>query len=155
MPNWVTSYVDVQHKDPDKLQELRVIYDKCASHHDNADRFFSSFLPCPDELITDGGWYEWCVQNWGTKWDACQCVTSEMDGETLQLQFETAWSPPIAFFEFLKDRGFVIKAEYVDEAYCFIGCWVDGFDDCYGYDQLDSLPDYLSHLYTPFDEDAA
>lgn len=31
-------------------------------------------------------WYEWCCENWGTKWDASQCSYS---GNTLI--FETAW----------------------------------------------------------------
>jgi hypothetical protein len=157
MPNWVTNYVDIHHDDPAKLAEFKAIYDKCASDEKNSDRLFSHYLPCPAELIADGGWYDWCVQNWGTKWDAVRCQPlGDCDPDnTLHLLFETAWSPPIAFFEFMKDRGFEIKAEYVDEAYNFIGCWNDGSDDCYGYDQLDNLPDYLSHLYTPFDEDAA
>lgn len=21
-------------------------------------------------------WYDWCVQNWGTKWNACNCALS-------------------------------------------------------------------------------
>ena len=158
MPNWVTNYVNICHDDPAKLAEFKAIYAECSTFEPNEKRLFSFYLPCPAELLENGGWYDWCVQNWGTKWDACHLQPLiEMDADnTIYLQFETAWSPPIAFFEFLKDRGFEIKAEYVDEAYNFIGCWNDGSDDCYGYDQLNNLPDYLSHLYTPFeDEDDA
>ena len=43
----------------------------------------------------DDRWYNWRVQNWGTKWD---CYTLEMDDTDLphgfEVTFETAWSPP-------------------------------------------------------------
>ena len=158
MPNWVTNYVNIYHEDPIKHAEFKAIYEKCASDTENSNRLFSHYLPCPAELISDGGWYDWCVKHWGTKWDAVRCVPLQDDeaGELLHLQFETAWAPPIEFYWFMREEGFNIIAEYVDEAYNFIGCWNDGSDDCYGYDQLNNLPDYLSHLYTPFeDEDDA
>lgn len=34
-------------------------------------------------------WYDWCIKNWGTKWNAYECF---WDGNTLQ--FYTAWSAP-------------------------------------------------------------
>ena len=43
----------------------------------------------------DDRWYNWRVQNWGTKWD---CYTLEMDDTDMphgfEVNFETAWSPP-------------------------------------------------------------
>ena len=35
-----------------------------------------------------GDWYEWSINNWGTKWDACEVM---IDDSTIL--FETAWSP--------------------------------------------------------------
>lgn len=37
-------------------------------------------------------WYEWCVQNWGTKWDAYDMDMSEAEDGVLR--FFTAWSAP-------------------------------------------------------------
>ncbi len=34
-------------------------------------------------------WYDWCVENWGTKWDACRVCYDET-----RIVFETAWSSP-------------------------------------------------------------
>ena len=34
-------------------------------------------------------WYEWCIENWGTKWDACRVCYDET-----RIVFETAWSSP-------------------------------------------------------------
>jgi len=39
-------------------------------------------------------WYEWCIQNYGTKWGDYE-TTQEWDGDTLVLHFRTAWSPPL------------------------------------------------------------
>lgn len=39
------------------------------------------------------GWYDWRIQNWGTKWNPEYCSISHSAGQ-LQVSFETAWSPP-------------------------------------------------------------
>ena len=40
------------------------------------------------------GWHDWCVKNWGTKWDADDAkITSEEDFSVVY-EFNTAWSPP-------------------------------------------------------------
>ena len=43
----------------------------------------------------DDRWYHWNIQNWGTKWDiTADAVDMEHDSELLELEFDTAWSPP-------------------------------------------------------------
>ena len=47
----------------------------------------------PKDGSNQGG-YEWCIENWGTKWGFCEVqLVSESDAE-LQYTFNTAWSPP-------------------------------------------------------------
>ena len=45
--------------------------------------------------MQDDRWYNWRVQNWGTKWD---CYSLEIDDTDMhygfEVTFETAWSPP-------------------------------------------------------------
>ena len=45
--------------------------------------------------MQDDRWYNWRVQNWGTKWD---CYSLEIDDTDMHYgfegTFETAWSPP-------------------------------------------------------------
>ncbi len=59
---------------------------------------------CPGPRPKDGfnqGGYDWCVENWGTKWDACEVVMPgalpSCDGGPLEIEitFETAWAPPL------------------------------------------------------------
>ena len=59
------------------------------------DKPCSSGLRFTSTDIMDDRWYNWRVQNWGTKWDA---YTMEIDDTDMphgfEVQFETAWSPP-------------------------------------------------------------
>ena len=34
-------------------------------------------------------WYEWCIDKWGTKWNACEPIIGDN-----YLEFDTAWSAP-------------------------------------------------------------
>lgn len=40
-------------------------------------------------------WYNWNIENWGTKWDLNDGVTCEIDSERIACNFDTAWSPPV------------------------------------------------------------
>ena len=59
------------------------------------DKPFRSGLRFETTDVMDDRWYNWRVQNWGTKWD---CYTLEIDDSDLphgfEVTFETAWSPP-------------------------------------------------------------
>ena len=44
-------------------------------------------------------WYRWHIDNWGTKWDASSTCIEELDDNNFDLKFNTAWSPPIDWFE--------------------------------------------------------
>ena len=39
-------------------------------------------------------WYDWCIDHWGTKWNACECTIRDN-----YLEFETAWSAPFPVIE--------------------------------------------------------
>ena len=57
-------------------------------------------------------WYDWSIENWGTKWNACDSIT-DYDN----IEFETAWSTPIPIFVELSKRmkDVVITVDYADE----------------------------------------
>ena len=48
-------------------------------------------------------WYDWCIKNWGVKWDASSPELTEFSHK-LEYQFETPWGPPEEIFEALKER---------------------------------------------------
>ena len=47
--------------------------------------------------------YDWRVQNWDTKWDAYDVVVTDDDPECLEVEFNTAWSPPEAICDKLRE----------------------------------------------------
>ena len=54
--------------------------------------------------IADQRWYDWRVQNWDTKWDAYDVVVTDDDPDCTEIEFNTAWSPPIAICNKLREQ---------------------------------------------------
>ena len=46
-------------------------------------------------------WYDWNCNHWGTKWNVRidEVEFDRVDANTLQVKFDTAWSPPVPIFE--------------------------------------------------------
>jgi hypothetical protein len=84
-------------------------------------------------------WYDFCVSEWGTKWDIgdSQGINSYTDTD-LVVYFDSAWSPPIAAYEKLIDSGFTVYATYYEPGSAFAGVFEDGYDDYYDLSGMDS-----------------
>lgn len=80
-------------------------------------------------------WYEYCVGEWGTKWDA-RDATYDIDGNQVTIYFDTAWSPPMGIYHALENMGFKVEATYVEQGMGFIGYYRDGRDTFEEMDQL-------------------
>jgi hypothetical protein len=52
-----------------------------------------------EPTIRKGSWWDWRVQNWGTKWEPSDVVIYTQTKNILEISFETAWSPPIEWLE--------------------------------------------------------
>ena len=52
----------------------------------------------------DDRWYDWRLQNWDTKWDAYDVVVTDDDPDQLEVEFNTAWSPPEAVCSALREQ---------------------------------------------------
>ena len=81
-------------------------------------------------------WYDYCVSEWGTKWDigrdsAPTLLMKDIKNKTVTFSFDSAWSPPIGAYEKLCDMGFSIKAYYFEGGMGFCGMWENGSDDYY------------------------
>lgn len=78
----------------------------------------------------DQNWYYWNVNNWGTKWDACnvEVTSDDLKFGSLEYRFSTAWSPaenaframvqqhPELFFHFynVEEQGWGVEYEGYD-----------------------------------------
>lgn len=54
-----------------------------------------------------GDWYEWSIENWGTKWQAINTITNNN-----VIEFETAWSPCSPVIEALAKKFANLEFEY-------------------------------------------
>ena len=73
---------------------------------------------------SDDRWYDWRVQNWDTKWDCYDVVVTDDDPDQLEVEFNTAWSPPEAICN-------EIREQYPDLAISWFfdepGCEIAGY----------------------------
>ena len=80
-------------------------------------RFISTDRP-------DDRWYDWRVYNWDTKWDAYDVSIDDDDPEQLEVSFNTAWSPPEAICNQIReDYPDVSVSWFYDEP----GCEIAGY----------------------------
>lgn len=79
-------------------------------------------------------WYEWNIANYGTKWDAGEASIDDM-GDELEIQFDTAWAPPVAWLEKVEPLFPKLKFElhYEEPGMGFKGVYSKGTDKCIEY----------------------
>jgi len=77
----------------------------------------------PFTAETNHEWdYDWCVRMWGTKWDIFDVVHASLIGDTLDLCFSTAWSPPIdALVRGAVTHGYEFELHYCEDGCEFVG----------------------------------
>ena len=74
--------------------------------------------------MSDDRWYDWRVQNWDTKWDCYDVVVTDDDPEQLEIEFNTAWSPPEARCHALREQYPELNVSwFYDEP----GCEIAGY----------------------------
>ena len=157
MPNWCNNSVEIYHDDPKMLERVRTAF--------NGEGLLGEFIPVPEDLKIVAGrtgdpdenakiiateelnrikhgysnWYDFCVNEWGTKWEigADGNPAQDIPGGLL-LVFDSAWAPPCAAYEKLQAMGFRITAMYYEPGMAFAGVWDNGDDDYYEYGGMDS-----------------
>ena len=68
-------------------------YSVLEEHKDADGKVLFTTRKFPKSGKTDDRWYDWQIQNWGTKWEPAE-VDVEQCEEELEITFNTAWSPP-------------------------------------------------------------
>jgi hypothetical protein len=130
--------------------------------------FLSEFCPIPRELgdaIADGSvnpalvekygysnWYDFCVGEWGTKWDIGGQGQSDIhpDGLSLFTSFDSAWSPPVNAYAKLEAQGFRVSAMFYESGMAFAGTYEDGNCDDFSLEGMSA--DEIEQNYPELDE---
>lgn len=78
---------------------------------------FEIFIQCLKNIRDHGhtSWYEWSIENWGTKWNAYEQNDQRSNYDTIY--FQTAWSAPIDLMVELSKTfpSVTLQLDYADE----------------------------------------
>lgn len=129
MPNWCDNSLRISNQDKDKIDALeKVLTEK--------GEIFQSLRPRP--ASEEDNWYDWNINNWGTKWDISTIDWERQDEHTIWISFESAWAPPTALYEYLDSEGWEIEGYYNEGGCAFCGKWTsESGDEYYEYDFTD------------------
>ena len=147
MPNWFYMTLEVNGKEEDVLTFVRNVKGSKKYETEGRDFDFNHFIPQPDNLFRDNlstdkekelkqqgipDWYNWNVDNWGTKWNA-HCEIVDFNGGDAVFHLETAWADPRPvihkMIEMYPNLSFIIEGEEESQSY---GIYIDSAKDFYG-----------------------
>ena len=112
MPNWSYNVLIVSGE-RDALREFKHAVRELDPEpgEERAPLDFERHLPTPPALTArdpeseDGlfpAWHEWRRAHWGTKWNAFwSSVSGTLKSGELRYRFQTAWTPPVAWLDFV------------------------------------------------------
>lgn len=147
MPNWCSNNLTLEHDDPAMITRAKEALDR--------GEFLNEFIPVPEELKNTmagsygddakqaelvaqtqrnverygyGNWYDFCVGEWGTKWDVGGdgCTDIHPGGRMLHTTFDSAWAPPVNAYEKLEALGFRVDAQFYESGMAYAGTYSDG-----------------------------
>ena len=148
MPNWCYNRVSVYSENTKDMDELFDIFNNenpfnalipspvwsetpnedgelpvLEEHKDADGKVLFTTHKFPKSGKTDDRWYDWQIQNWGTKWEPTDLSVEQCD-EELEITFNTAWSPP-------EDICRAIRNKYPDVSVSWFydepGCEIAGY----------------------------
>ena len=149
MPNWCNNTLTLTHEDPAMILRAKEALDR--------GEFLNDFIPVPQDLKNTvsgsmgedhreaheaqqkanrekygySNWYDYCVGEWGTKWDVGGDGQTDIhpDGKMLHTTFDSAWSPPVNAYVKLEELGFGVNAMYYEGGMAYAGAYGDGNDE--------------------------
>jgi hypothetical protein len=157
MPNWCSNNAEFNNDDVAEIvtfERFLKILDEKRTDNNIELGLFGYFVPRPEE--DEGDWYEWNISNWGTKWEASIYSWEKLNDNCIRINFDTAWAPPTAFYEFLAgNTEWYVTATYWEPGMGFVGSNIGGEDDCYEYsnaEEVEDIPEELIEEYNLRDQ---
>ena len=154
MPNWCNNYLELEHDDPAMIARAKQAF--------KDGRLLDEFCPVPKDLHIVAGrvggddnaeqikleedtkrnlevhgyanWYDYCVNEWGTKWDVGgddYNPASDDSPNATRMSFDSAWSPPCQAMDKFMDQGFRVTLYYYESGMAFCGVYSENGDDFY------------------------
>ena len=160
MPNWCNNILTISHPDPAMMEKAVEAWNKgeflqtfvpCPRALRETEAVSYSKTEDPETLVMierqnaleninlkhygHKNWYDWCVTNWGTKWDIGRREKHDqaagIENQTMKVRFDSAWSPPTNAYDRLVELGFSVEAYYYEPGFDFCGEYIDGCDETF------------------------
>lgn len=173
MPNWCNNELTIRHPDPAMLEKALAAWNKgqflqtlipCPRPLRETQSIGYAKTNNPETLVMIErqealeainmkhygfkDWYDWCIKNWGTKWDIGyrddHGEKAEIEDGAIQVVFDSAWSPPVDAYNKLVKMGFEIEAYYYEPGFGFCGEYRDGSDQTY---KTSDPPEHLDRIF--------
>jgi hypothetical protein len=152
MPNWCNNVIELTHEDPAMIERAKTAFAE--------GKLLNEFCPVPESLHIVSGrvgeigspeqvaleaqekanleahgystWYDYCVNEWGTKWDVGGNDYNEPQQDSpnkITMSFDSAWAPPTAAMDKFMDLGFSVRLYYYEPGMCFAGIYDENGDN--------------------------
>lgn len=133
MPNWCYNKLVVtgNQKDLNRFKGQAIVTEGREATALSIENFF----PTPQEALAGGDqmqgngdniklpdWYNWRVENWGSKWDINATLEDEADN-MLQYGYDSAWAPVNTFLGRVSEMfpNLEFRVEWQEPGMCFSG----------------------------------
>ena len=115
MPNWCYNNIEILGE-PKVIKRLSAMLDVASNK--KKENFFETLIGVDEKETTDslenGGWYNHNIDRYGTKWDLSY-EDIVVDDDSIVLNTESAWSPPIEGMRILSAMYDVSVSMYYEE----------------------------------------
>jgi len=160
MPNWCNNTMTISHPDPAMMEKAAAAWNEGKflntlipvpyeltlvggagvdifkiTNHDHHREMEKMVREINKKYFGYEDWYDWCIANWGTKWDVGRDSATDnaatIEGNSFTVRFDSAWAPPTMAYEKLEEMGYIIIAYYYEPGMEFCGKYAHGVDECY------------------------
>jgi hypothetical protein len=175
MPNYCNNVLELTHEDPAMItrardaflrgellnefipvpEDLKIVVGRVGDDADEAQKALVAQSEANTAKYGYPNWYDFCIGEWGTKWDVGgdDCNAPEGNENNLTVGFDSAWAPPLTAYEKLVDLGFGVRGYYSEPGMGFCGIWHNGADDHWDIcgisadEVADSIPAELDDMF--------
>ena len=160
MPNWCNNNFAITGN----TESIKDLWESAQE----AGGLLQAIKPMPAELedttspSDSPNWYNWRVDNWGTKWDVdlegLEFIDNGDGTASISGWFDSAWAPPIGAYEQLADDfdSCVIECSYYEPGMDVGGFWSseDGDEYCEDlHEEYNTAPEHRSDLFNRLDQE--
>ena len=126
MANYCQNSVTFIHKDDEILNRIVNSF--------LAGGLMQEFLPLSQQNNSTA------LEEWGTKSDI-QGDVIFVNGDSIYIEFQTAWTPPIEFYNKMVQMGIQVDAMYYEPGCGFCGMYNNGIDNYIEFESFDEIPE--------------